>query len=167
MMLLDSTSPSDRTPWRQAQLARFDGTSWVPFGGWSPSKATSKTEEAKRNQYLLKLTELHAQQGVGGQHCALHIVARLHAYQSFRAAECRRRFALISRNYARCVLSRRTRGNPPTTPAREQIAADCVDAVERGHHISCTVDSCILDPGHCSGARYERAAKDRSRRRAF
>jgi branched-chain amino acid transport system substrate-binding protein len=27
-----STSPSDRTPWRQAQMARFDGTSWVPFG---------------------------------------------------------------------------------------------------------------------------------------
>jgi hypothetical protein len=27
-----STSPSDRTPWRQARMARFDGTSWVPFG---------------------------------------------------------------------------------------------------------------------------------------
>ena len=28
-----NTSPSDRTPWRQARMARFDGTSWVPFGG--------------------------------------------------------------------------------------------------------------------------------------
>jgi hypothetical protein len=27
-----STSPSDRTPWQQARMARFDGTSWVPFG---------------------------------------------------------------------------------------------------------------------------------------
>jgi branched-chain amino acid transport system substrate-binding protein len=27
-----STSPNDRTPWRQAQMARFDGTGWVPFG---------------------------------------------------------------------------------------------------------------------------------------
>ena len=27
-----SISPSDRTPWRQARMARFDGTSWVPFG---------------------------------------------------------------------------------------------------------------------------------------
>ena len=27
-----STSPDDRTPWRQAQMARFNGTSWVPFG---------------------------------------------------------------------------------------------------------------------------------------
>ena len=27
-----SASPSDRTPWRQARMARFDGTSWVPFG---------------------------------------------------------------------------------------------------------------------------------------
>lgn len=27
-----STSPSDRTPWRKARMARFDGTSWVPFG---------------------------------------------------------------------------------------------------------------------------------------
>jgi branched-chain amino acid transport system substrate-binding protein len=27
-----STTPRDRTPWRQAQMARFDGTSWVPFG---------------------------------------------------------------------------------------------------------------------------------------
>ena len=44
----------------------------------------------------------------------------------------------------------------------KQIAADSVDAVERGHDISCTVD-----PGHCSGARYERAAKHRSRHRAF
>jgi hypothetical protein len=44
----------------------------------------------------------------------------------------------------------------------EKIAADAVDAVERGHDISCTVD-----PGHCSGARYECAAKHRSRHRAF
>jgi branched-chain amino acid transport system substrate-binding protein len=27
-----STTPRDRMPWRQAQMARFDGTSWVPFG---------------------------------------------------------------------------------------------------------------------------------------
>jgi hypothetical protein len=27
-----STSPSDRTPWQQARMARFDGTSWVSFG---------------------------------------------------------------------------------------------------------------------------------------
>ena len=46
--------------------------------------------------------------------------------------------------------------------ARKQIAADSVDAVERGHDISCTVDQ-----GHCSGARYERATKHRSRHRAF
>src|SRR5258705_13181743 len=46
--------------------------------------------------------------------------------------------------------------------ACKQIAADSIDAVEWGHDISCTVD-----PGHCSGARYERAAKNRTRRRAF
>lgn len=45
--------------------------------------------------------------------------------------------------------------------ARKQIAADSIDAVERGHDISRTVD-----PGHCSGARYERAAKNRSGHRA-
>ena len=27
-----STTPSDRTPWRQARMARFNGTSWEPFG---------------------------------------------------------------------------------------------------------------------------------------
>lgn len=27
-----NTSPSDRTPWRAARMARFDGASWVPFG---------------------------------------------------------------------------------------------------------------------------------------
>src|SRR5713226_7593592 len=46
--------------------------------------------------------------------------------------------------------------------ARKQIAADSVDAIERGHDISCTVD-----PGRCSGARYEHAAKHRSRHHAF
>jgi hypothetical protein len=46
--------------------------------------------------------------------------------------------------------------------ARKQIAADSVDAVEWAHNISCTVDL-----GHCSGARYERAAKHRSRHRAL
>ena len=47
-------------------------------------------------------------------------------------------------------------------PDGEKIATDAVDAVEWGHDISCTVD-----PGHCSGARYERAAQHRSRYRAF
>ena len=28
-----NTSPSDWTPWRQARMARFDGTGWVPFEG--------------------------------------------------------------------------------------------------------------------------------------
>jgi hypothetical protein len=82
----------------------------------------------------------------------------------------RKRFELPKASYGlkgrvqryRCVLWRLTRGNPPTTRARKQIAADSVDAVERRHDISCTVD-----PGHCSGARYERAAKHRSRHRAF
>src|SRR5229473_8344861 len=46
--------------------------------------------------------------------------------------------------------------------ARTQIAADSVDTGERGHDISRTVE-----PGHCSGARYERAAKNRSGHRAF
>jgi ABC-type branched-subunit amino acid transport system substrate-binding protein len=27
-----NTSPSDRTPWRQAKMARFNGSSWEPFG---------------------------------------------------------------------------------------------------------------------------------------
>src|SRR4051812_30864195 len=54
-------------------------------------------------------------------------------------------------------------GHATTHPndARKLIVADSVDALERGHDISCTVD-----PGHCSGARYERAAKHRSGRRA-
>jgi len=46
--------------------------------------------------------------------------------------------------------------------AGKQIAAGSVDAVERRHDISCTVD-----PGYRSGARDERAAKHRSRHRAF
>jgi hypothetical protein len=40
--------------------------------------------------------------------------------------------------------------------------AGSIDAVERGHDISYAVD-----PDHSSGARYERAAQYRSRRRAF
>lgn len=27
-----SVTPTDRTPWRQARMARFSGTSWEPFG---------------------------------------------------------------------------------------------------------------------------------------
>ena len=53
-------------------------------------------------------------------------------------------------------------GLPADNPIRgRQIAPDSVDAVARGHDISWTVD-----PGHCSGARYGRAAKHRSVHRA-
>jgi len=52
-----------------------------------------------------------------------------------------------------------THGQPN---ARKQIAVSSVDAVERGYDISCTVDR-----DHCSGARYERTTKHRSRHRAF
>jgi hypothetical protein len=67
------------------------------------------------------------------------------------------------------LFARVGRWNPPPGPwqlhaaargqpdARTQIAADSVDVVERGHHTSCGVD-----PGYCSGARNERAAKHRS-----
>jgi len=27
-----SISPTDRTPWRKARMARFNGTNWEPFG---------------------------------------------------------------------------------------------------------------------------------------
>ena len=40
--------------------------------------------------------------------------------------------------------------------------AESVEAVEWGHHISCTVDR-----GHRSGARYARATEHRSRHRTF
>ena len=51
--------------------------------------------------------------------------------------------------------SRAGPGRPTENPMRaSRLRRDSVDAVERGHDISCTVD-----PGHCSGARYERAAK--------
>ena len=52
--------------------------------------------------------------------------------------------------------------NTQKSDARKQIAAASVDAAQRRHDISRT-----LDRGHCSGARYERAAKHRSRHRAF
>jgi hypothetical protein len=63
----------------------------------------------------------------------------------------RKPFELPKANYGlkgrarryRCVLSLDT-GNPPTSGARKQIAADSVDAVERGHDISCTVDPLCL-----------------------
>jgi hypothetical protein len=45
---------------------------------------------------------------------------------------------------------------------RKQIAADTVDATVWGYDMSCTVD-----PGHCSGTRYERAAQNRCRHRGF
>src|ERR1700722_11507288 len=74
----------------------------------------------------------------------------------------RKPFELPKANYGlkgrarryRCVLSQDT-GNPPTSCARKQIAADSVDAGGRGHDISFTVDP-------RSRARYERAAKHRS-----
>jgi hypothetical protein len=53
-------------------------------------------------------------------------------------------------------------GNSLTSDARKQIEAASIDAAERARDISCTVD-----PGHRLGERYERAAKHRSRRRAF
>ena len=37
-----SMSPSDRTPWRKARMARFDGTSWVPFGDVVTIETTSR-----------------------------------------------------------------------------------------------------------------------------
>ena len=43
-----------------------------------------------------------------------------------------------------------------------RFAADSVDVVERGHDMSYT-----LDLGYCSGARYECAAKCRSRHQIF
>ena len=45
--------------------------------------------------------------------------------------------------------------------ARKEIAADSVDAVERGHDIS------YDDPGRCLGAKHEPAAEHRFRHRAF
>ena len=43
-----------------------------------------------------------------------------------------------------------------------RLRENSVDAVERGHDISFAVD-----PGYCSGARYERTIKYRSRHYAF
>jgi hypothetical protein len=58
----------------------------------------------------------------------------------------------------RCVLMRRTGATRRQRDACKQNAVDSVDAAKRGHDISCTAD-----PGHLSGARNERAAKNRSR----
>src|SRR5216683_1126558 len=57
--------------------------------------------------------------------------------------------------------TRQPTDNPRAHRLRKEIAADPVDVAEREHDISCTVD-----PGHCAGARYETAARHRSRHRA-
>ena len=80
---------------------------------------------------------------------------------NFPAVRARTQLNSLNPTPEYCAASRpwATRRQPDP---RKQIAPDSVDAVERGHDISCTVD-----PGHCSGARYGRTAKHRSRHRAF
>jgi transposase len=86
--------------------------------------------------------------------------------RNFTQAKMQRRLAQIDESIERGATAASSRAGHAAThgqpDAPKQIAADSVDAVERGHDISCTVD-----PGHCSGARYERAAKHRSRHRLF
>ena len=89
---------------------------------------------------------------------ALEIVSdfRLSAY--VKVCGCRPHQGGAAQTRPACAnLQRRNADN-----ARNQIAADSIDAVARGHDISCTVD-----PGHCSGASYERAAQNRTGQRAF